>query len=154
MRYIMWSGGWDSTYLLCKRARESDETIQPIYINYRHGNEVNERKFKQTLLSLIRAKSDIKAEIREVIEIAEEALPASEAFDAAYEKCGPYIEELYGDHNLFRFFGKAALIFSTPEIGMDSEGTQDYNGITTSADSDSCSRRIICWWIRTETWTA
>ena len=119
MRYIMWSGGWDSTYLLCKQARESDETIQPVYINYRHGNDVNERKFRAKLLDMIRAKTDIKAAIQAPLEIQEEALPTTPEYETAYEQCRSALEELYGENNLFRFFGKAALLFPSPEIGME-----------------------------------
>lgn len=118
MRYILWSGGWDSTYLLCKRARESDETIQPVYVSYHHGNEVNERKRRLTLLDMIRAKADIAAVINPPIEISKEALPPSEEFDAAYERCRETIEGMYGK-NMFSFLGRIALVFSEPEIAIE-----------------------------------
>lgn len=118
MRYILWSGGWDSTYLLCKRARESEETIQPVYVNYRHGNAVNERKRRNTLIGLIRGKSDIKAKINSPIEIEEDALPQSEEYDAAYGRLKEKIESMYGD-NMFRFMGRIALIFPQPEIAIE-----------------------------------
>lgn len=119
MRYILWSGGWDSTYMLCKAARESDETIQPVYISYRHGNEVSERKMRKTLLGLIRAKSDIKAAINEPIEIRDDALPGSEEYEEAYSQCKEAIEAVYGEHNLFYMFGKAAILFPNIAIGME-----------------------------------
>lgn len=113
MRYILWSGGWDSTYLLCKRARESDEIIQPIYMTDDHAHVEKERERRRTLLSLIRTKSDIKAEIREPIEIAEEALPPSPAYNAAYAK---YSDTLQG---MFRSLGRLTLIFPQPEIAIE-----------------------------------
>lgn len=124
MRYILWSGGWDSTYLLCKRARESDETIQPVYISYsagfyKHGNEAEERKARSELLSLIRAKSDIKAKIQEPIEIREDALPDTDEYEEAYNECKEAIEALYGEKNLFYYFGKASLVFPGIEVGME-----------------------------------
>ena len=119
MRYIMWSGGWDSTYLLCKRARESEETIQPIFIASDHANEPSERTARNKLLDMIRAKSDIQAEIRMPLEIREDALPSTPEYEAAYEACREAIEALYGPHNMFCFFGRVSLLFDHPEMGME-----------------------------------
>lgn len=132
MRYILWSGGWDSTYLLCKRARESDETIQPIYVSYRHGNEVNERKRRLTLLDMIRGKEDIKATINAPIEIKEEALPPSEEYDAAYERLKPTLYPMYGD-SMFSFLGRITLLFPQPEIAIEAPipGTRSAGRIET-----------------------
>lgn len=153
MRYILWSGGWDSTYLLCKRARESDETIQPVYISFKHGSEVNERKVKKTLLSIIRGKSDIKAKINDVIEIRSDALPENEEYEKAYEECKKAIVDLYGEHNLFYLFGKASILFPNIEIGIEAPppGTRENdigrfakllsdNGISVDSDGNTdCS---------------
>lgn len=124
MRYILWSGGWDSTYMLCKLARESDETIQPVYISYssgfyKHGNEAAERKARAELLNLIREKTDIKAKIQEPIEIREDALPDTDEYETAYSECKSAIEALYGEKNLFYYFGKASLIFPDIAVGME-----------------------------------
>lgn len=106
MRYILWSGGWDSTYLLCKMARESSESIQPIYIvRPECSNTPYERMARRTMLPLIRAKDETLAEILNPIEIKEEDLPEDAVIDAAYEKYAGKVMLLYG------FMGKAAKLY-------------------------------------------
>lgn len=122
MRYILWSGGWDSTYMLCKAARESDESIQPVVLSYswNHGNATSERSARKELLTIIRGKDGIKAEIREPIEISADALPSTEEYEAAYEnKVRQGVEALYGEHNLFYLFGKASILFPGIYLGIE-----------------------------------
>lgn len=113
MHYVLWSGGFDSTYLLCKRAREEATVIQPVYEVFPRYNTTNERKHRLELLNLIRAKKDIKGTIRDPIEIAKEALPISEEYDAAYERKKDIVGPMYAS------LGKMALLFPGCEIGIE-----------------------------------
>lgn len=125
MIYILWSGGWDSTYLLCKRAREVDDIIQPVYEVFPRPNTTNERKQRLEILSMLREKADIKATIRDPIEIAEDALPPSEEYNAAYDALKDSISHMY------RSIGKMALLFPGAEIGIEAPapGTRDIGRI-------------------------
>lgn len=114
MRYLLWSGGWDSTYLLCKWARESDEAIQPIYVvRPECSNVYLERQARRTMLPLIQKAKDIKAKIMEPIELAKEGLPDDPKLDAAYEKYKGKIMMLYS------FVGKAAILY--PQLAIAAE---------------------------------
>lgn len=117
MRYILWSGGWDSTYLLVKRARESDETIQPIYVAFRRGSEVNERKRRLKIWEMLKSK-DLKATINPPIEVDKDALPPSEEFETAYENLKETLEAMYGD-SMYAFLGRVTLLFPNPEIAIE-----------------------------------
>lgn len=141
MRYILWSGGWDSTYLLCKMARESEEAIQPIYIVFpERSNTENERSARRTMLPLIRSKADIKAEIREPLELQKEGLPYYAELDKAYAK---YEGKIISG---FSTYGKAALLFPglavateapSPASGREMSRTKQYiveGGLTFNED--------------------
>lgn len=118
MRYILWSGGWDSTYLLCKRARESDEEIQPICMAPNGYARVDkERAARWNIFSLLQGKKDIKAKIRVPIEIPEDGLPPWEEYDAAYKRTyAKHPEELEG---MFGCLGRITKFFPQPEIGIE-----------------------------------
>ena len=121
MRYILWTGGLDSTYLLCKCARESNEPIQPLYILFKEtvvrNEAAHEIKAQNELLPLIRAKAGIVAEIKDPIRFKEDELPASEKFDSAYErKKGDVILSSYF---MYRGLGKLALEYPGLMIGIE-----------------------------------
>lgn len=113
MRYILWSGGFDSTYLLCKRAREEEGIIQPVYEVVTRYSTAAERKQRIELLKLIRAKPEVKATIRDPIEISEENVPESAEYDAAYERWKDKISRQWVT------IGKMGLIFPHAEIAIE-----------------------------------
>lgn len=90
MRYILWTGGIDSTYLLCKCARENDEPIQPLYIIFSFpvakSKSARELDAQEKLLLRIREKEEILAEIKEPILLQENELPENKEFDAIYDR--------------------------------------------------------------------
>lgn len=87
MKYILWSGGFDSTYLLCKRARECEEIIQPVYmVYYQHPHCDYERAAQAELLPLIRSKTGCKAQINTPIEFAAENIATPAGYDEIYER--------------------------------------------------------------------
>lgn len=114
MRYILWSGGWDSTHLLCKMARESSESIQPVYV-VRTGlsNVPYERAARRLMLPLIRAAEGVLAKIKEPVELAQAGLPDFPELDAAYPK---YEGKII---NGFSIYGKVALLYPGIAIGIE-----------------------------------
>lgn len=121
MRYILWSGGLDSTYLLCKCARENDETIQPIYVLFpetvNRGAADKEIEAQENLLPFIRAEQGIKAEILTPIRIEEENLPKRPEFDVAYEHMQN--EDLVSKHYMYRALGKLTDEYPGIMIGIE-----------------------------------
>lgn len=114
MRYILWSGGWDSTYLLCKWARESLDEIQPVYVVREELPNVSyERAARRAMLPLIREADGIKAEIREPIELSQDGLPNFPELDAAYPKYEGKV--ITG----FAIYGKVALLYPGIALGIE-----------------------------------
>lgn len=114
MRYILWSGGWDSTYLLCKWARESSEEIQPVYVvRDELSNVAYERAARRAILPLLNGAEGIKAEIKESIELSQEGLPDFPELDASYPK---YAGKII---NGFAIYGKVALLYPGIALGIE-----------------------------------
>lgn len=121
MRYILWSGGLDSTYLLCKCARESDEEIQPIYIFFpecvNRGAADKEVEAQENLLPCIRSENNIKAKILPPIRIKEKDLPERPEFDAAYERMQN--EDIVSKHYMYRSLGRLTDKYPGIMIGIE-----------------------------------
>lgn len=121
MRYILWSGGFDSTYLLCKCARETDEDIQPIYIIFPEavdrGSAVKEMEAQDELLPLIRIQNGIKATILPPIRIKEQDLPTRAGFEEAYEKVQN--NEFLSRRYMYRALGKLTDKFPNLMVGIE-----------------------------------
>jgi hypothetical protein len=59
IKYIYWTGGYDSTYAICNSLINGKKTVQPIYITYNLDNSSTNkfwvrRNRKQELDSIIR----------------------------------------------------------------------------------------------------
>lgn len=121
MRYILWTGGLDSTYLLCKCARESNEPIQPLYVLFgkpcSRSKSIREIEAQKKLLPLIRGKEGIIAEIKDPIRFEENELPPSTEFEEAYKRKegDPFLTE----HFMYRGLGKLALKYPELMIGIE-----------------------------------
>jgi len=64
IKHILWSGGWDSTFMLCKMAREQNISIQPHYMILKDSKiTFIELKRMYIIRKLLKEKTDIKAEI-------------------------------------------------------------------------------------------
>lgn len=121
MRYILWSGGLDSTYLLCKCARESDEPIQPIYVLFpevvNRGAASKEMEVQDNLLPFIRSERGIKADILSPLRIEEDDIPEVPSFDLAYEKVQN--EDVVKNRYMYRSLGKLTEKYPGIMIGIE-----------------------------------
>lgn len=121
MRYILWSGGFDSTYLLCRCARESEEEIQPIYIIFpeavARGSAQMEIEAQDTLLMLIKLKDGIKANILKPIRIEEDKLPTRNDFDESYEKM--QYDDFISRRYMYRALGKLTDEYPNLMVGIE-----------------------------------
>ena len=128
MRYILWSGGFDSTYMLCKCARESDETIQPIYVYFPfvmgRGASDKEVQAQENLLPCIKSESGIRAKILRPIRIAESDIKHDSELDIAYERLQN--SELL-QHNQM-YFSLCQLSVQYPGIMIGIEGPTPLRG--------------------------
>lgn len=113
MLYILWSGGFDSTYLLCKRMREYNGVIQPVYLDFSRTNTETERKQRFKLLDLIKSKEGMVGTLMYPLEINLNTLPRWDEYDEAYKKWEGRIGTQYSH------LGKLAKIFPVCEIGIE-----------------------------------
>lgn len=121
MRYILWTGGIDSTYLLCKCARENDEPIQPLYIVFNRpvAKSKSERELdaQKALLRQIRGKEDILAEIKEPILLQETELPENKEFDAIYDKAND--GSILFTRRIYKTFARLSKTYPELMIGIE-----------------------------------
>ena len=68
---VLWSGGWDSTFMLLKLAREYD-VIQPYYILFNRPGQEHELEAIRKISERIKAQEEIKCNILPVIYVKKE----------------------------------------------------------------------------------
>lgn len=110
MRNILWSGGWDSTFLLCLAARTGEE-IQPVYLKFPHDSMEREKEARENILALLKEKGI--ENIRAPVDLEESDLPEDADYDAAYQRL---IREVGGQ---YRVLGKVAKLYPNLEIGIE-----------------------------------
>lgn len=128
MQYIFWSGGFDSTYLLCKMAHEEVE-IQPIYYHWEDPREEIEIARHAVILSLIRAHEECKANILDPIYVERDDLPEVDGFAAAWEKhkADSFRSRTTGLSWMYERLGRLAARYSGIACGIEAPapGTRD-----------------------------
>lgn len=140
MKYILWSGGFDSTYLLCKCARETNEEIQPIYIIFPEavdrGSAAKEMEAQDELLPLIKIQNGIKATILPPIRIKEEDLPIRPDFEESYEKVQN--NEFLSRRYMYRALGRLTVKYPNLMVGIEAPpaATNRGKGMTVNALSE------------------
>lgn len=60
---VLFSGGFDSTFMLCLLARTKNVTIQPYYLDIRRHIRNEERRAVRNILAALQKKQDLKAKI-------------------------------------------------------------------------------------------
>lgn len=112
---ILWSGGWDSTFMLCKLMREYDE-IQPYYILFNRDGEEYELKAIQNILNTISLHKEIQCNILPVIYIKSDNIKIPSWLYKCWEK---YSKEPYEVSSQYLTF--AAFAFKHKGIAVGQE---------------------------------
>jgi len=60
---VLWTGGWDSTFMLCLLAKTKNVDIQPYYIDIERQIRKEEKKAIQTIYKILKKKKDLKGNI-------------------------------------------------------------------------------------------
>lgn len=60
---VLFSGGFDSTFMLCLLARTKNVTIRPYYLDIRRHIRNEERRAVRNILAALHKKQDLKAKI-------------------------------------------------------------------------------------------
>ena len=95
---MLWSGGWDSTYMLCMEARKPI-TIRPYYIVFHRPGEKEERSAIFRIFKKIKQHKEFKARIlpvkfidKEVIKVPDEIKRVFYKFRPDYSLGGQYLQ--------------------------------------------------------------
>lgn len=112
---ILWSGGWDSTFMLCKLMREYDE-IQPYYILFHRAGEEFELKAIENILNAISSHNDIKCNILPVAYIKQESIKIPSWLYKCWEK---YSVEPYTVSSQYLTFAAFAMEHKGIAVGQE-----------------------------------
>lgn len=83
---ILWSGGWDSTFMLCLLARTKEAVIQPYYLNIKRHIQKDEHRAMREIMKVVRIKKDLKAKILPVKIVKQEYFKPSDEVVVAWKK--------------------------------------------------------------------
>ena len=85
IKYVLWTGGWDSTFLFLKLIHDDEvQTIQPIYVaGDGRGSELKEIQTMNDLLPRLRAINS--TEIKDLIIINKGDIPENSRITEAYD---------------------------------------------------------------------
>ena len=85
-RYILWTGGWDSTFRVVELSRQ-ELTVQPVYV-IDDGRKSFEKELQvmEDILQALREHPQTKAELLDILTIPKQEIPADPAITAAFQK--------------------------------------------------------------------
>lgn len=83
--YTLWTGGWDSTFRMVELSRE-DVIVQPVYVIDEGRKSTDKEKCVMAeILEALRKREGTQAELRDVIFVNKQEIPADEKITAAYQ---------------------------------------------------------------------
>ena len=84
IRYILWTGGWDSTFRMAELSRQ-ELTVQPVYvIDDGRKSAHKELEVMEDILQTLRKHPRTKAKLLDILSIPKQEIPADEAITAAF----------------------------------------------------------------------
>lgn len=84
-KYLLWTGGWDSTFRLCELSRKNI-TVQPIYVNdFNRKSRTHETESMCKILGMLKNRSTTVAHILPIITVNLQDIPKNDEITRAYE---------------------------------------------------------------------
>ena len=83
---VLWSGGYDSTFMLCLLAKTKNVTIQPYYLDIHRYIRNEEKRAIKEIFAILKRKKDLKAKILPVKIVKEEYTQPSPDIVQAWKK--------------------------------------------------------------------
>ena len=83
---VLWSGGWDSTFMLCKLAWENDAKIQPYYLDIDRPGQKEEHRAMQRIMAVLKKKKDLKGKLLPVKLVPQKFFIPSDDVEEAWHK--------------------------------------------------------------------
>lgn len=104
MKYVYWTGGFDSTFIICYRLLVEKCEVQPIYLSYKLDNSKNASYYRKSTA----IEKDIMDNIRREL---------NKTYPETIELLKPtiYVDESIYDPVFERMFAKPEMIFKRPQ---------------------------------------
>ena len=103
---ILFSGGFDSTFMLCLLARTKTIPIQPYYLDIKRHIRNDERRAIKNIINVLQKKTDLKAKILPVKFIDQKYFVPSDDVQQAWEKYKDLPYEIGGQQRYLAEFSK------------------------------------------------
>jgi len=114
-RYILWTGGWDSTFRMVELSRQ-EVTVQPVYvIDDGRKSADKEKQVMGSILQALRDRGETKAELLDVLYIPVSQIPANAQVTEAFHRVRR-VQSLGGQ---YEWLGRLALQYPGIELGVE-----------------------------------
>lgn len=112
---MLWSGGWDSTFMLCKLLREYDE-VQPYYIRFHRSGEEMEMKAINEITDLLEEHKNLKGRLLPVTYVEHTSIKFPGWLVEAWKK---YRDEPYTVSKQYLFLAAFAIKHKGIAVGQE-----------------------------------
>lgn len=115
MHYVLWTGGWDSTFRIVELSRQ-DVVVQPVYvIDDGRKSAHKEKQVMEDILQALRKREGTQAQLRDVLYITKQEIPADEKISAAFRTAKANVN-LGGQYD---WLARMAVQYPGIEIGVE-----------------------------------
>jgi 7-cyano-7-deazaguanine synthase len=123
-RYILWTGGWDSTYRMVELSQQN-LIVQPIYCidSYRKSTGLELNAMKKIIIAL-NNKDKTKARINDIKVINVEDIPENQNITDAYNEIRSNVK--LGSQ--YEWLARLAQKYPKVEIGVEKPSDEDFSG--------------------------
>lgn len=122
---LLWTGGFDSTFRLCQLSRMENVEVQPIYCIFpqdQRPNKFREMEAQDTILQMVRARPETKAEILDPVRLTPNDLPPDPDYDLAF--CRHFTADEPAVSGQLRALGKVPLLYPNAEFCIEARFPQ------------------------------
>ncbi len=133
IRYVLWTGGFDSTFMILKYARD-ELNIQPIYvIDQERKSTQYELNAMKVIINMLETKfySDVKAKINPVQIVEMKDIPPNEYITSCYEKLSRKIKV----GRQYEWLSRLSLAYPYVDVGVEKH-INGYGGCTAAIMDD------------------
>lgn len=114
-RYILWTGGWDSTYRMVELSRQA-LTVQPVYvIDEGRKSFRKEQQVMTQILQALRERKETQAELKDVLYIPVEEIEGDPAITEAFSR----VRQTQAIGGQYEWLARLALRYPGIELGVE-----------------------------------
>ena len=134
---VLWTGGWDSTFLLLQMARENGKgSIRPVYVaGDNRKSEENELQTMKLLLPKIRTAAGEGTQVEDLLIVDKADIPGNPEITAAYET----IRKTVRIGTQYEWLARLAMQYPGLAIGIE-KPNGEYSGCIAAIESTGAFR--------------